>query len=123
MGRVGKEKFILELSDYADLSVKQKAKIDDFLTDHYIIKEKKKGKFLSIIKDLWKKDSVDYYLEHEKKGRFDFIDVSKAIAMIFIYIGHWSSVNLSSFAYSFHLFLFFMVSGFFAKKKKKESFF
>ena len=122
MGRVEKEKLVQELSDCADLSVKQENKINEFFSNNYIINEKKR-KVIPFIKELWKKDNVNYYLEHEKKGHFDFIDVSKAIAMIFIYMGHWISLNITSFAYSFHLFLFFMVSGFFALHMQRDSFF
>ena len=34
--------------------------------------------------------------------------------MIFVYLGHWSTVHAGAFAYAFHLQLFFLVAGFFA---------
>lgn len=123
MRKVKKDKLILELCDCADISIKDSTKINEFLNKHYLIKEKKDKSFINKIKSLWEKDNVNYYLEHEEKGRFAFVDVAKAIAMIFIYIGHWVSPNLTLFAYSFHLFLFFMISGFFALHMFKDSFF
>lgn len=57
------------------------------------------------------------------KNRIDWIDVCKAIAIFFIYCGHWltKSGNLEVFAYSFHLQLFFILSGFFAINQQKKS--
>lgn len=69
-----------------------------------------------------KKDTVEYYNKSSKKGRYDWIDVAKAIAMIFIFLGHWKSERIGDFAYSFHLQLFFLVSGFFALHMQKDTF-
>lgn len=54
--------------------------------------------------------------------RIDWIDVCKAFAIFFIYFGHWLTTNgnLAIFAYSFHLQLFFLISGFFAVKQQKK---
>lgn len=82
----------------------------------------KKTKMLDKIKELAKKDSVVYYNKKRYKKRLDWVDVSKAIAMIFIFLGHWQSQRIGDFAYSFHLQLFFMVSGFFALHMQKENF-
>lgn len=54
--------------------------------------------------------------------RYDWVDIARAIAIIFVYIGHWQTPKLGAFAYSFDLFLFFMVSGFFAMKNQKYTF-
>lgn len=48
--------------------------------------------------------------------------MSKAIAMIFVYLGHWTTMHLEAFAYGFHLQLFFLVSGFFAIKTSERKF-
>lgn len=58
-----------------------------------------------------------------KNTRIDWIDVSKAFAIFFIYFGHWvtKNGNLEIFSYSFHLQLFFIISGFFAIKQQKNS--
>lgn len=55
--------------------------------------------------------------------RIDWIDVCKGIAIIFIYLGHWTTPNgrVEGFAYSFHLQLFFIISGFFAIKHREKS--
>ncbi|BBF44252.1 acyltransferase/acetyltransferase [Lachnospiraceae bacterium KM106-2] len=55
------------------------------------------------------------------KERYDWVDVSRAIALIFVYLGHWVSMNLEAFAYTFHLQLFFIIAGFFAVKQEKKS--
>lgn len=52
--------------------------------------------------------------------RYKWVDVSKALAMIFVYLGHWNTVHLEAFAYGFHLQLFFIVSGFFAVKTSQR---
>ena len=117
-----KDELVFELSDYADITIEDSSKINQYLKENYVLKKKKKiDKNENFIKRLWRKDTVSYYLEHEKKGRFGFIDVAKAIAIIFIFTGHWLSKNLVPFAYSFHIFLFFMASGFFALHMQKDS--
>ena len=112
------DKLIIEMSDYANISVKESTKINEYLEQNYILKKRKKR---NLIKKLWKKDNIDNYLKNMKwEQRYDFIDVAKAIAIIFIFIGHWASPNLRVFAYSFHFFLFFMISGFFALRMQKK---
>lgn len=90
------------------------------------IKDSNKKYFNNAIKDkileFRSKDTVDYYNEHSKKMRYDWIDVGKAIAMIFIFLGHWQSERIGVFAYSFHLQLFFLTSGFFALHMQKDTF-
>lgn len=53
--------------------------------------------------------------------RYDYVDVIKGIAMIFIYLGHWTTQYITGFAYLFHLQCFFLVSGFFANKQTRRS--
>ena len=55
-----------------------------------------------------------------KPVRYYWVDVAKAICIIFVYIGHWKTVHLTAFAYSFHIFLFFVISGFFAKSSYRQ---
>lgn len=59
------------------------------------------------------------------KQRIYWIDICKGIAIIFIYLGHWktSSSRLELFAYSFHLQLFLILSGFFALKYQDKAIF
>lgn len=58
----------------------------------------------------------------EQGKRIDWVDVCKGFAIFFIYFGHWitESGNLKAFSYSFHLQLFFIISGFFAIKQQKK---
>ena len=53
--------------------------------------------------------------------RQKWVDVAKAIAMIFVYLGHWITTHLGAFAYGFHLQLFFLVAGFFASRMMKKN--
>jgi fucose 4-O-acetylase-like acetyltransferase len=58
------------------------------------------------------------------KERIEWIDVAKAFAIIFVFIGHWQIPDnrLAIFAYNFHIYLFFILSGFFADKYNELSF-
>lgn len=55
----------------------------------------------------------------KKENRVTWVDCLKFIAIFFIFIGHQSGVagRFYLFAFSFHVSLFFMISGFFANKK------
>ncbi len=50
-------------------------------------------------------------------GRIDYFDIAKGIAILAVVLGHmgWSAVN--PFIYSFHMPLFFMISGYFISEK------
>ena len=50
----------------------------------------------------------------EKNTRIEWVDICKAIAIIFVFLGHWGTLHLRPFAFAFHLKLFFLISGFFA---------
>ena len=50
----------------------------------------------------------------KKKERIEWVDICRALAIIFVFLGHWNTLHLHEFAYSFHLKLFFILSGFFA---------
>ncbi|MBQ8131431.1 MAG: acyltransferase family protein [Bacilli bacterium] len=54
------------------------------------------------------------------KQRVEWVDICKAIAIIFVFLGHWNTVHLKIFAYAFHLKLFFLLSGFFAAKAAEK---
>lgn len=56
----------------------------------------------------------------QAENRYKWVDVSKAIAMIFVYLGHWITEYLGHFAYAFHLQLFFLAAGFFAVRTSKR---
>lgn len=54
--------------------------------------------------------------DHNK--RFDFVDVLKVIAIILVVVGHYSNDDSTRrFVYSFHIPLFFIISGFLYKKR------
>lgn len=58
------------------------------------------------------------------KKRVDWVDVLKGLGMIAIFLGHEgaSAGKLYLFVFSYHVPLFFFVSGFFSKVKEGESF-
>lgn len=66
---------------------------------------------------------MDGSLERPDGGRIEWIDACKAIAIFFIFFGHWRTKNgnLEVFSYYFHLQLFFIISGFFATKQQQKS--
>ena len=52
-------------------------------------------------------------------GRIQWIDIAKGIGIILVIIGHVSiNANINDFIYSFHMPLFFIISGFLYKPKK-----
>jgi fucose 4-O-acetylase-like acetyltransferase len=62
-------------------------------------------------------------LSEKPNSRIDYVDVCKCFAIVFIYFGHWTTKNnnLAVFAYSFHLQLFFIISGFFVLNHEKQN--
>lgn len=56
-----------------------------------------------------------------EKVHFEWVDVARAIAIIFVYLGHWNTDKVGSFAYAFHLQMFFIIAGFFAANQQKYS--
>ena len=56
----------------------------------------------------------------EKANRVGWVDVARGLAMIFVYLGHWSTARITAFAYSFHLQMFFIIAGFFCIKNQKQ---
>ena len=57
----------------------------------------------------------------EQKTRLDYIDIAKGIGMILVYVGHCKiqgSSPLFQWIYSFHMPLFFFLSGLLFKRKK-----
>ncbi len=55
---------------------------------------------------------------HQVKKRYDWIDIAKGIGVILVVLGHESlPYSLNSWIYSFHMPLFFMLSGYTFKQK------
>ena len=52
-------------------------------------------------------------MKNNEVKRYEYLDVAKAIAIIFVYLGHWTTKHIEVFAYSFHLQLFFIIAGLF----------
>lgn len=53
--------------------------------------------------------------------RLKEIDIAKGIGIILTIIGHRTSGNIQSFIYTFHMPLFFILSGFFLDSKKDNN--
>lgn len=55
--------------------------------------------------------------------RIDYIDIVKGITIILMIIGHVSNIPtiLRTFIFSFHMPLFFIISGYTFKKKNKQN--
>lgn len=56
----------------------------------------------------------------ERAERIGWVDVAKGFAMVFVYLGHWSTARVTTLAYSFHLQLFFIIAGFFCIQPQKN---
>ena len=59
-------------------------------------------------------------IKNNIQKRIEWVDICKALAIIFVFLGHWETPHLKVFAYSFHLKLFFLASGFFAYNCSKK---
>lgn len=57
-----------------------------------------------------------------EKKRIDYFDIAKGIGIILMILGHMSLQNeyLKNFIYSFHMPLFFIISGYFYKKRENK---
>ncbi len=57
-----------------------------------------------------------------KKKRIDYFDIAKGIGIILMILGHMSLQNryLKNFIYSFHMPLFFIISGYFFKERDNK---
>lgn len=51
--------------------------------------------------------------------RLYWVDVARAIAVIFVYLGHYETERLNKLAFAFHLQLLFILAGFFAQSNQK----
>lgn len=58
----------------------------------------------------------------EQTKRIEALDVAKGIGIILVIIGHLSSSYLHDWIYSFHMPLFFIISGICFKTEKYPSF-
>jgi len=62
-----------------------------------------------------------FIIQKNKDIRYDFIDILKSFAIFFVVVGHlYISEKLNNWIYSFHMPLFFMISGFLLKQKHLE---
>ena len=52
-------------------------------------------------------------LKHEPKTRLDYLDIAKGFAMICIIMGHMGLEKVNSFVFTFHVPIFFLISGYF----------
>ena len=79
---------------------------------------------------LWKMDKGmdDMLIMNKSKGRMHYIDVAKGIGIILVVIGHlcpsgtWdvmpiTNISLTKWIYSFHMPLFYVISGYTGKKR------
>lgn len=57
-----------------------------------------------------------YLMQEAHNTRLDYIDMAKGLAIICMIIGHMAIKNISIFIYSFHMPLFFLISGFFLRR-------
>lgn len=57
------------------------------------------------------------YLVSKKAGRLDYIDMARGLGMLSIIIGHMGSSVVSDIVFTYHVPLFFLISGFFYKDK------
>ena len=57
-----------------------------------------------------------------EKKRIDYFDIAKGIGIILMILGHMSLQNeyLKNFIYSFHMPLFFIISGYFFKQRDNK---
>lgn len=51
--------------------------------------------------------------------RLEYIDIAKGIGIICVILGHMDNDSIKQFVFSFHMPLFFMISGFFLSTKGK----
>ena len=54
-------------------------------------------------------------------GRLEFVDVAKGIAMICIVLGHMGISGINRFVFTFHVPVFFLISGYFISAEEKLS--
>lgn len=56
-------------------------------------------------------------MDDMKKQRLDYFDIAKGISMICIIMGHMGLTKVNSFVYTFHVPIFFLISGYFLNDK------
>lgn len=54
---------------------------------------------------------------NEKKARLEYFDIAKGIGILCVIAGHLGNVRINQFVYTFHMPLFFIISGFFISDK------
>ncbi|MBR3263369.1 MAG: acyltransferase family protein [Lachnospiraceae bacterium] len=72
---------------------------------------------------------MDQVIERDNKietkkasfGRMEFVDVAKGIAMICIVLGHMGISGINRFVFTFHVPVFFLISGYFISAEEKLS--
>ncbi len=50
--------------------------------------------------------------------RLRYVDIAKGIAIICIILGHLGNVNINRFIFTFHVPIFFLITGYFINKKR-----
>ncbi len=56
-----------------------------------------------------------------EKNRIDYIDIAKGIGMLCVILGHLSVSGINMVVFTFHMPLFFIISGYFFKKQDMET--
>ena len=53
-----------------------------------------------------------------KSTRLQYIDIAKGIAMICIILGHLGNASINRIVFTFHVPIFFFITGYFTNKKR-----
>lgn len=70
---------------------------------------------------MWKKAECGENAMKTKKiknARLQYIDIAKGIAMICIILGHLGNANINRIVFTFHVPIFFFITGCFTNKKR-----
>lgn len=62
-------------------------------------------------------DKSLHFTKHDEKGRIVALDIAKGLAMLIIIAGHLGSFPITRFVFTFHVPLFFLLSGYFYRYK------
>lgn len=56
----------------------------------------------------------------DSKNRLVYLDVARGIAMIAIVLGHLGQSNINKIVFTFHLSIFYFITGYFLNKKNGD---